>query len=83
MKDMIAVAVVGPRNMTRVTQALPHSRESLERFAEAVAGKEPGREYYVVSVDEATWGQRRKERLYRWHVGEGFRHDEGWWVDVR
>lgn len=80
---LIAVAVAGPQRLTRVTQAWPHSAETLEHFARAVAGKEPGRTYYVVEVDEATWGQRRKDVLYSWHVGEGFAHEEGWWVHWR
>jgi len=81
MPDLIAVAVAGPQRLTRITVALPRSAETLERFARAVARKQPGRIYYVVAVDEATWGSRRKDVLYTWHVGEGFAHEEGWWVE--
>jgi hypothetical protein len=80
---MIAVVVSGPKNLTRISGAVPHSQKALDTFAALVAAKEPGRHYYVAAVDEQTWGTRRKELMYSWHVGEGFTHDQGWWVDYR
>ena len=81
MKPLVAVAVSGKKNLTRITSARPLSEKTLEDFAKLVAGKRAGRIYYVVAVDEATWGQRQKVVLLRWHVGEGLTHKEGWWVE--
>lgn len=82
-KTLVAVAVAGPKNLTRISRmALPLTEKVLEQFARLVARKEPDRIYYIVAVDEATWGTRKKEVLYQWHVGEGFEHKDGWWVEA-
>jgi len=79
---LIAVAVLGEKNLTRITAASPYSKAMVQSFAKIVATKDPSRTYYVVTVDKATWGSRRKDPILIWHVGEGVEHAEGWWVEA-
>ena len=48
----------------------------------AVRGKNPERDYYVIEIREGLRRPIKGERLYKWHVGEGFDHKEGWWVGI-
>lgn len=80
-KRLYAVVVLGSRNLTRISVAYPMSTNLMSAFAKVVAGKAPGRSYYIAEVDHATWGSRQKEIVYTWHVGEGFKHSDGWWVN--
>ncbi len=74
--DKIKAAVQGPQNMTSLSGGFPHNQESLDLLGRHIAqNKTPGKRYYIVT-------QRDKIPLYRWHVGEGFKHSEGWWVEM-
>lgn len=77
-----AVAVMGRRNFTRITPAYPMNDALLDSFAARVAKSSPKATYYIVEVDLITHGRRWKYPVYRWHVGEGFEHKEGWWITV-
>lgn len=72
---MVYLAVQGPKNITTLGAMQPLSQESLDGLARFAASKKPGRRYYVVTATSP------KQILYRWHVGEGMSHEEGWWVD--
>lgn len=83
--ELVAVVVVGKRNVTRITMARPLTKESLDSFARIIAKKAPDRTYLVVPISDTKHGLRQtpnREPYYRWHVGEGFEHHEGWWIDV-
>lgn len=79
---MVAVAVAGDRNLTRISGSQPLSDRTLASFARTVAGKAPGKLYYVVEVSERGRQRKKGDPLYVWHVGEGFHHAEGWWTDA-
>ncbi len=83
-KNLVAVVVVGDTNMTRVTVPEALSQRALDSFARQVAGKEAGRTYYVVPISDTRRGWKQtpgRDPLYVWHVGDGFEHAEGWWVN--
>lgn len=82
MATMVAIAVAGDRNLTRITGLRQLSDATLDSFARAVAGKEPGRLYYVVECSERGRQRKKGDPLYVWHVGDGFRHANGWWTEV-
>lgn len=78
----IAVVVAGSRNLTRITGLRLFYTGALEDLAKVVARKEPGKTYYIQEFS-ATGMQRKKgDPLYVWHVGDGFEHSEGWWVET-
>lgn len=82
MGNLIAAFVVGKENVTRITRAYPLSDENLAHLRAIVATKAAGRTYYVMLVEDRLWKKRPgKDPLFYWHVGEGFTHEEGWWVD--
>lgn len=72
---MVHLAVQGPKNITTIGIALPEGDEALDRFAGMVADRKPGKRYYIVTATTP------KQILYRWHVGEGMEHKDGWWVE--
>jgi len=72
---MVHLAVQGPKNMTTIGVALPEGDEALDRFAGMVADRKPGKRYYVVTATTP------KQILYRWHIGEGMEHKDGWWIE--
>ena len=72
--EMVHLAVQGPRNITTIGGAGELSNETLEAFAGMVRERRPGKRYYIVT------DTMPKQILYRWHVGEGFSHEEGWWI---
>jgi hypothetical protein len=72
--EMVHLAVQGPRNITTIGVAGELSDETLEAFAGMVRDRRPGKRYYIVT------DTMPKQILYRWHVGEGFSHEEGWWI---
>lgn len=65
------LAIVGSR-MTCPGTRYELTEKGLDAAARRVAHKNPHRRYYI--VDD------RRNKLYRWHVGQGFSHAEGWWV---
>ncbi len=79
---MVAVAVAGPSNLTKITGIKPLSDETLASFARTVARKEPGRLYYVVECSEHGAQRKKGDPLYSWHVGDGFEHADGWWTET-
>lgn len=80
-KDRVAAFVLGAQNLTRVTAPVDHGDAGLESLRRQVARKEPGRIYLVLRVLDRKGGLTKVgEPLARWHVGEGFVHEEGWWV---
>lgn len=82
MTRHIAAFHVGVQNETRVTGVYSLSQEALDALARSVARKCPGH-YYVAEVSGKM--QRRNARLgplYTWHVGDGFEHADGWWVEA-
>lgn len=80
MKDLIALFTVGGERVTRLTRGFPNTEESLRSFGRIVATKNPRKAYYLFQVRESDW-RRRPTPLFKWHVGEGFSHHQGWWVD--
>ena len=72
---MVHAAVMGPKNMTTLGVAQPLTEEGLDSLARHVASKKPGRRYYVVTATTP------KHILFKWHVGEGMDHKDGWWVE--
>ncbi len=82
-KVMIAVAVAGDKNLTRITNIRPLCDGTMDQFAKIVARKQPDRLYYIVEVSERSRAQRKKgDPLYVWHVGDGFEHASGWWTEM-
>ena len=81
MRDPIALFTVGAERFTRLTSGRPNTEATLESMARIVAGKNPNKSYYVFEVRDSDWNRRRVP-LYVWHVGEGFAHEDGWWVDA-
>ena len=79
---MVAVAVAGEHNLTKITNLRPLNDETLASFARAVAGRAPDRTYYVFECSERGMQRKKGDPLYVWHVGDGFRHAEGWWVET-
>lgn len=79
---MIAVAVVGERNVTKITGIRPLCDETLAQFAKTVAGKAPGRTYYIYECSERGAQNKKGDPLYVWHVGDGFEHADGWWTET-
>lgn len=79
---MIAVAVAGTRNLTKITGLRPLCSETLDSFARTVAKKEAGKLYYIVECSERGAQRKKGDPLYVWHVGEGFQHAEGWWTET-
>ena len=79
---MIAVAVAGNKNLTRITGIRPLCGQTLDSFAGSVAQKEAGRLYYVVECGERGSQRKKGDPLYVWHVGDGFQHADGWWVEA-
>jgi len=81
-KTMVAVAVAGGKNLTRITSLRPLTDETLASFARTVAKKAPGRSYHVVEFSERGAQRKKGDPLYTWHVGEGFEHGDGWWTET-
>ncbi len=81
-ETMIAVAVAGDKNLTRITGIRPLCSQTLDSFARSVAQKEAGRLYYVVEHSERGRQRKKGDPLYVWHVGDGFEHADGWWVEA-
>jgi len=79
---MVALAVVGAKNLTKITGIRPLCDATLDSFAKSVARREPGRLYYVVECSERGAQRKKGEPLYAWHVGDGFQHAEGWWTET-
>jgi hypothetical protein len=79
---MVAVAVDGDRNLTRITGIRPLCDATLESFAKAVARRTPDRNYYVVEFSERGTQRKKGDPLYFWHVGDGFYHAAGWWTET-
>lgn len=79
----VAVVVLGDAQLTRVTRPQPLSQATLDSFARQVGDKAPGRTYFVVDMSDTARGWKRTrghDPLYVWWVGEGFSHDQGWWI---
>jgi hypothetical protein len=81
-KTLVAVAVAGNKNLTKITGVRPLSDETLTSFAKSVARREPGRIYYVVECSERGYQRKKGDPIYTWHVGDGFDHTEGWWTET-
>jgi len=79
---MIAVAVAGEKNLTRITGIRQLCDVTLDSFAKLVARKEPGRLYCVIECSERGAQRKKGEPLYAWHVGDGFEHKDGWWTET-
>ena len=78
----VAVSVVGPRNVTRIGPIRPLCELTLDLFAKLVKKKRPGLTYYIHEYSEGGMQRRKHDPLYVWHVGEGFSHGDGWWVET-
>lgn len=83
MKTRVAAFVSGPSgNVTRVTPAADDTAAGWEWLASLVRQKEPGRDYHICEVRDGARGLRRVgEAIGYWHVGDGFSHEEGWFVE--
>ncbi len=81
-KVMIAVAVAGDKNLTRITNIRLLCDGTMDQFAKIVARKQPGRSYYLVEVSERGAQRKKGDPLYVWHVIEGFEHASGWWIET-
>lgn len=86
---LVAVVVerTGSSQATRITSSAgcELNEGTLAAFAEVVRGKAPDGTYSVVELKPSATGRQRPRigfTCYKWHVGEGFEHKEGWWVDV-
>lgn len=80
-KNLIALAVVGKRNITRISAPREMSSDQLDLFARTVATKKnASKSYYVVEILGGKL-PRKGEVLYTWHVGDGMSHADGWWVE--
>jgi hypothetical protein len=79
---LVAVVVSGDRNDTRITYPTELTQSGLDWLAQVVAEKDPSRIYNVVAITKRRRGFAKGDVLYQWHVGEGFEHHEGWWIDV-
>jgi hypothetical protein len=78
-ETLVAVAVQGDRNFTRITSPAELNDATLDKLAQVVARKAPGRVYQLVRIlNRKQW--EKGDTLFTWHVGEGFEHSEGWWV---
>ncbi len=77
-----AVIAVGSSREYIVTGIRELSETMLEAFADAVRSKTASRDYYVIEVREGLRKPIKGERLYKWHVGEGLAHKDGWWVSA-
>jgi hypothetical protein len=80
-KKHVALTVRGDRNETRLTFPTVLDDGALERLAEIVRRKDPARVYYLVEMRGPRHIQKG-DTLYVWHVGDGFAHEDGWWVDA-
>jgi hypothetical protein len=79
----IAIVVAGQKNLTKITGNRDLTENTLESFRKVVIRKDPSRSYYIFECFPS--GAQKKKKgaaLYAWHVGEGFEHSEGWWVDA-
>lgn len=81
-KQLVAVVVQGEQNDTRITYPQELNQAALDGLARLVAKKDPTRIYYVVAMTKRRRGFAKGDVLYVWHVGEGFEHHEGWWIDA-
>ena len=81
-KVMIAVAVAGDKNLTRITNIRPLCDGTMDQFAKIVARKQSDRSYYIVEVSERGAQRKKGDPLYAWHVGEGLEHASGWWIET-
>jgi len=79
---MVAVAVVGEKNTTKITGLRPLCDETLAAFAKSVARRPAGRTYYIFECSERGAQNKKGAPLYVWHVGDGFEHTEGWWAET-
>jgi hypothetical protein len=81
-ETLVAVGVVGPRNITCVGPIRVLCDMTLDLFAKSVKKKRPGLTYYIYEYSEGIAQRRKHDPLYVWHVGEGHSHSEGWWVET-
>lgn len=81
-KRLVAVVVRGEQNDTRITYPQELTQAALNGLACFVAGKDPTRTYYVMSITKQGYRFVKHNVLYVWHVGDGFEHHEGWWIDA-
>lgn len=82
MSRQVVVTVQGARNTSRLTFPALLNDANLTKLAQEVARKAPGRVYEVVEVRATARTFVKLRTLYRWHVGDGFAHKDGWWVTV-
>lgn len=78
----IAVAVAGARNVTKITSVRPLCKETLDSFADSVRKRPAGKLYYVFECSERGAQNKKGDPLFVWHVGDGFAHRDGWWVET-